>query len=133
MSATPAFATVPHTASVNVSTANTNRDGTGVVATLLTAPVATTNGTRVDDIAIKARVATTAGMIRFFLYDGTTHRFLTEVPVSAITPSASVAAFEDRTTLKNLGWIVQGGWSLRCSTEKGESFDVSVTNSGDFA
>jgi len=131
MSSTPAFATVPHNASVNIAVANATRTGTsGTLGTLITAASA---GTRVDDIAIKAQVTTTTGMIRFFLNDGTNFYLLAEVLVSAITASATVASFEDRTTLKNLGWILKTGWSIRVSTEKAESFDISVTRAGDFS
>jgi hypothetical protein len=125
MSTTPTFTGTIVSDAVNITTANANRDGTGTLGTLHTAAG---SGTRIDDLMIKARVTTTAGMIRFFLHDGTTYRLWREVLVSAITVSATVAAFEQQ--LSGLGLLLKAGWSLRVSTEKGESFDISLTNAG---
>ena len=127
MSATPNFVGAVENAAAAIATANANRDGTGTVATLFTA---SGNGARIDDIAIKARATTTAGMVRFFLHDGTNYRFLYEVAVTAVTPSATVKSFESY--LANLGWCLKSGWSIRVSTEKAEAFDVSITRMGAF-
>ena len=70
MSDLAAFASVPATAQVQIATANTARDGTGTIGTLITAPAA---GTRVDTIEICAAGATTLGMIRMFIHDGTSY------------------------------------------------------------
>lgn len=128
MSSTPNFASTPINAAVNIATANPNRDGTGTIGTVYTA---TTGGARIDDLYIKARVTTTAGMIRLWIHDGTTYRFWREIPVYAVTPSATAMSFE--TQLVGLGLILQSGWSLRASTEKAESFDITVTNAGSLA
>ncbi len=127
MSTQPIFATTIVSAAVNIATANPNRDGTGTVGTLYTAPA---NGARIDEIKIKAKVTTTAGMIRFFLHNGTTYFLLTEVLVTAITASATVAAFE--TSLYELGLVLESGWSIRVATEKAESFDISIVRGGEF-
>lgn len=70
--------------------ANTNRDGTGTVYTLVTGG---TNATRVDRVTVTALVTTTAGMWRFYIFDGTNYRLIKEAAVSAVTPSGTVAAF----------------------------------------
>jgi hypothetical protein len=103
------------------------RDGTGTIATVFTAG---SNGSRIDDIAITAIATTTAGIIRFFLHNGTTALLWKEVAVSAITPSATVSAFTS--SLTNMALILQTGWSLRASTEKSEVFNIHVTRAGDF-
>jgi len=126
MSTTPQYASTPKAATAVISTANTNRDGTGTLATLVTAG---SQGTRIDDISIAATGTTTAGMVRFFLHDGTNARLVREVPVSAITPSSTVAAFAS--VLLNLAWIIPTGWSLRVSTALAESFAIVVTRAGD--
>lgn len=126
---TPVFVQTAITKGVNIATANPNRDGTGVVATLYTVPTA--KQARIDGIKIKARVTTTAGMIRFWLHDGTTYYFLTEVPVAAITVSATAAAFER--AISGLNLLLDTGWSIRCATEKAESFDIILTNAGEFS
>lgn len=127
MSASPQFAAVAVNASQTIATANTARDGTGTIATLYTAPA---NGARIDDLMLKARGTTTAGMIRLFIHDGTNYHLWKEVPVTAITPSATLPSFEY--PLYELGLILQSGWGLRVSTEKAESFDVTITRGGTF-
>lgn len=121
------FVTTPQSAQVQVSVANTARDGTGTLGTLYTAPA---TGTRVDDFYIKATGTTTAGMVRMFVSDGTNHRLVDEFAVSAITPSATVATWSYRAT--NLGIVLENGWSLRFSTHNGEAFNIVMTRAGDF-
>jgi len=127
MSGSPAYAANPLNAAVNIAVANPNRDGTGTIGTLYTAP---TGGARIDDIWLKAKVTTTAGMIRLWLFDGTTYRLLREILVPVVVASATVASWEQ--ALTGLGIVLQATWSLRVSTEKGESFDVSITRGGTF-
>lgn len=126
MSTSPQYASFPLLGAATISTANTNRDGTGTMGTVLTAG---TNGSRVDDIDITAQGTTTAGMVRLFIHDGTTARLWREVPVTANTASSSNAAFFYRLT--GLALILKSGMSLRASTEKAESFNVLVSNGGD--
>lgn len=127
MSASPSYVGTPKSYQGQLSAANANRDGTGTVVTVATAG---TNGLRIDDITIKAQATTTAGMVRLFLHDGTNYRLWREVLVSAITPSATVAAFEEE--LKDLALVLEDGWSLRASTEKAEVINVIVTRAGSF-
>lgn len=128
MSASPQFVNTPANPATAVSTANTNRDGTGTVALLYTAPA---GGARIDDIAIKARATTTAGMLRFFLSaDGATFRLWKEINVTAITPSGTVQSFE--TLLLSLGLVLAAGMRVYCSTHNAEAFDVTVTKGGAF-
>lgn len=134
MSALQQYTSTPRSSSVRISTANTNRDGTGTIGTLFTGG---TSGSRVDDISIKATSTTTAGMIRFYksLDNGSTWRLLREVSVSAITPSGTVQSFES--VLSDLGWILPAGSGgttplLGVSTNNAETFDVMVNRGGDF-
>lgn len=127
MATTASYASTPGTASVRISTANTARDGTGTLGTLKTAGA---NGSRVDQLSICAISTTTAGMLRFFMSDGTNIRLLKEVPVAATTPSGTVQAFTS--SLTNLGWIMKTGWSLLVGTNNAESFDVICFDAGDF-
>lgn len=127
MSTTANFFRTPRTAVAQVTTANTARDGTGTIATVITGAA---SGTRIDDIEINATGTTTAGVIRLFLHDGTNARLLREILVGAITPSTSVAAFNTRLT--DLAIILQNAsWSLRASTNNAETFNVAVTRAGD--
>ncbi|HBY60991.1 MAG TPA: hypothetical protein DEH78_14305 [Solibacterales bacterium] len=115
---TPIFTLTPVIPVVQIATANTNRDGTGTMGTLLTGA---TDGTRVDAIKIKATGTTTAGTIRLFYYDGTNVRLIAEFPVNAITVSATVPAFEATIPMDI---IVPSAKELRVSTEKAETFNV---------
>lgn len=127
MATTASFVATPINAAINIATANTARDGTGTITNLYTAP---TTGVRIDDIWFKAKATTTAGMLRLWLHDGTNFRLWREILVPALTPSGTVASWESM--LSNLGLILQTGWSLRVSTDKAESFDISVTKAGTF-
>jgi len=122
MAAEPVFAVTPRIASVNVATANTNRDGTGTVATLITGA---STGTRIAEIVVQARVTTTAGMVRVFLHDGSTFFFFDEISVAAATASASVKATRVSTTYNNLV-LPSASWSVRVSTHNAESIDVTA-------
>jgi hypothetical protein len=125
----PIFTLTPQASCVGISTANTNRDGTGTIGTVLTAGAA---GTRIHRITIKATVTTTAGMVRLFIYTGATYYLWMEVPVTAITPSATVAAFSYVLSLfGESALVLPTGYSLRASTEKAENFNV-VAEGGDF-
>jgi hypothetical protein len=122
MATSPAFAVTPRIASVNIATANTSRDGSGTVATLITGSA---GGTRVVELVIKARVTTTAGQVRVFLHDGTTFFFFDEIAVAAATVSATVQGTRVSTTYNNLV-LPSASWSVRVSTEKAESIDVTA-------
>lgn len=121
------YAATPRAALGQVSTANTNRDGTGTLATIFTAG---STGSRVDDIVIVATGTTTAGMVRLFLHDGTNARLWQEVSVSAVTPSGTVPAWT--AALLNQALVLPSGWSLRASTHNAETFNVCVDRAGDF-
>jgi len=116
------FAITPRISSTNVATANTNRDGSGTVATLITGAAA---GTRVAEIVVKARVTTTAGMVRAWLYDGTNYRFLDEYSIAAATVSATVQGVRVSTTYANLV-LPSAAWSIVVSTHNAESIDVTA-------
>ena len=112
---------------VAISTANANRDGTGTVGTVLTAGA---QGTLIELIRVIALGTTTAGMIRLFIHDGSAFWFYAEIPVTAVTPSATVVAFaaeyQPTTPL-----VLPSGYSLRAATEKAESFHVTAVG-GEF-
>jgi len=112
------------------ATANTNRDGTGTLVTAA-AGVGTAGegvGKRINRVTVKATVTTTAGMIRFYYSpdSGTTNRLITELLVTAITASATVASFESVVTQLNGMMLSDSAGQLRWSTEKAETFNVLV-------
>jgi hypothetical protein len=121
------YAATVQNASAQVTTANTNRNGTGTIVSVMTGA---TNGTRIDDIYIVATGTTTAGVVRLFISDGTNIRLWQEVLVPAITPSTTVSVFN--ASLINVGLILENGWSLQASTNNSETFNILVTRAGDF-
>lgn len=111
-------------------TANTARDGTGTLATVISGA---STGTRVDDLTIIATATTTVGVIRLYVTTdgGTTNRLLREILVTAIVPSTTVATFTH--SISNLGLLLPNTNSqLRASTHIGEAFNVLVTRAGNF-
>jgi hypothetical protein len=127
MATTAQYAATVQNAQAQISTANTNRNGTGTIATVMTGA---TNGTRIDDISIVATGTTTAGVVRLFISDGTNVRLWQEILVSAITPSTTVQVWSY--TLLNQALLLESGWSLQASTNNAETFNVIVTRAGDF-
>ena len=127
MSTSAAYASTPKSAAVTISTANTNRDGTGTLVLLITAG---SSGTRIDDISIVAKATTTAGVVRLFKYNGTSYYLWKEILVNANTPSATNSVWSAR--LQNLALVLAPGWSLYASTHNAELFDVLIDRGGDF-
>jgi hypothetical protein len=117
----PAFPNVVNDGVVAISTANTNRDGTGTMGTVLTAG---TNGTRIEKVVIEAQGTTTAGMVRLFLHNGTTAFLITEQTIAAVTPSATLKAEHYAITGDPFPLSIPSGWSLRASTHNAEAFNV---------
>jgi hypothetical protein len=128
MASVPNFTNTPRLGVVQISTANTNRDGTGTIASLLTGVA---SGTRVDEIWIKATGTTTAGIIRVFvsLDSGSTWRLYTEKQVTAITPSGTTGAYDGRIGFTNFV-LPSASAVLGVSTHNAETFNV-VAHGGD--
>ena len=125
----PIFTLTPVIGSGVVSSANTNRDGTGDLVDIITGGA---NGTRITRITIQAVVTTTAGMIRLYIYDGSTTVLWKEIAVTAISVSASVIAFAY--ALEYLGdraLVLPANYVLRASTHNAEAFRV-IAEGGDF-
>lgn len=127
MSTTAQYASTVQSASAQISTANTNRNGTGTIVSVISGA---SSGTRVDDISIVATGTTTAGVVRLFISDGTNIRLWQEILVTAITPSTTVQVWSY--TLLNQALLLKSGWSLQASTNNSETFNVLVTRAGDF-
>jgi hypothetical protein len=132
MATTAQFTAQPIIDIAQVSTANTNRDGTGTIVTVATGPASSAGsgvGKRINRVIVHATGTTTAGVIRFFvsLDSGTTNRLILERLVPAITPSTSTVAF--RSEIGELvGMILPGGGAamIRASTNNAETFNITV-------
>lgn len=124
MANTPQYVSTPKSPTVTISTANANRDGTGTLGTLMTAGA---GGSRIDRIRINATSTTTAGAIRLFIGSA----LIQEIPVLANTPGAATPAWGVDVVFDN-GLILQASAVLKASTEKAESFALTVLSGGDF-
>jgi len=115
-----------------IATANAARTGAGTLGTVFTA-AASAAGSRIDRIAINATGTTTAGMIRLFVADaaGSSIRLIKEIPVVAITPSATQPSFSVEVVFDN-GLILENAATLRAGTEKSETFNITPIVAGDF-
>jgi len=120
MAYAPQFAATPRIAVAQVSVANTNRDGTGTIVTVLTAGA---SGTRVDYAAVKAVGSTSVGAVRLFVHDGTSASLLTEVPVPMTEPLSVDKTFEQLIELAG-GIVLPTGYSLRASTNAADTFNI---------
>lgn len=124
MATAPKFVSTPRIGITQVSTANTNRDGTGTTAAVLTGVAA---GTRVERVIVQATGTTTAGWVRLFLSTdgGTTKRLLREVAITAATPSTTVAAFNTEIDFSGSGLVLpDASAQLIASTHNAETFNV---------
>jgi hypothetical protein len=103
MATAPAFISTPRIATATISTANTNRDGTGTITSIMTGVAA---GTRVLEVVAQAAVsgAITAGLVTVFIStdSGTTWRLHDEIAIAGVTSSASVKASRNSATYSNL-------------------------------
>ena len=117
---TPIFTLVPVIGIQNFATANTNRDGSGTIATLVTAGA---DGTRIEAVEVVAQGTTTAGAVRLFIHDGANARLYKEIQVSAVTPAVGTevwrAIFIPVTPI-----ILPNTYSLRISTNNAETFNA---------
>ena len=128
MASSPSFIGTAKSTTAQISTANTARDGTGTLGTVYTAGA---SGGRVDVINITATGTTTAGMIRLFMSDASATWLVKEVPVVAITPSATQPAFSVDVVFDQ-GLILQATYLIKAGTNNANTFNVTIVNGGDF-
>ena len=124
MATTPNYIAAPRVAVVQISTANTARDGTGAMGSMSVGA----KGSKITLISATATGTTTAGMVRFFLFDGTTTFFWFEMIVDAITASATVSPWADGNP-ESIS--LPAGWQLRASTHNAETFNITMIG-GDY-
>ena len=112
VTATPIFAQAPYMACTTLAarTACTTRGPTATAnlaaANIIEIVPTSTNGLRIDSIQVNACstsfVAATAGnIVGIWVWDGTTAYLFTEILVTAVTPSTTVAGFTTTLTFAN--------------------------------
>jgi hypothetical protein len=89
MSSSAQYASTVKTGMTSISTANTNRDGTGTLGVVFTAGAA---GARIDKINTQASGTTTAGIVRYYLTKGRPGVTITSITFSTTTATVTTAA-----------------------------------------
>lgn len=118
---TPPMAQNTVLAKAQISTANTNRDGTGTIGTIYTAP---TEGARISYIRVKATGTTTAGIVRIYVKDsGGTYRLIAEISIAAVTPSATLTTAEGE-FYPTEPWLLLNGDVIGAAPHNAETFNV---------
>ena len=134
----PIFPLTPRSVGLSVIgasaiTARTAITGTTGLSLLFSAGV---NGSRIDTIILQATGTSLAGLIDFWIYDGTTSRLIYEASVTAVTPSTTTAGFNlvIATTSINGGvpLTLPSGSSLYASSQVASQLVGIVTNGGDY-
>lgn len=112
MASAPAFTATPRLAVASVSTANTARDGTGTIATVLTGVAA---GTRIERIRIVATADPADSIVNIFLHDGTTAWFFDSFDIG--NPTAASATVDPTIAEKAYQNLIlpSASWSIRAS------------------
>lgn len=111
MASTPTFASTPRLASADVSTANTNRDGTGTIATVITAASA---GTIINRLVLKSTGDPADSIVTVYLHDGTTAHLFDEFDLG--NPAAASTTLEGyRAERRYEDLVLPNGWSLRAA------------------
>lgn len=109
MASTPTFASTPRLGFGSVSTANTNRDGTGTIVDILTGVTA---GTRVERLVLQTTGNPSDSIVTIFLYDGTTYRLFDEFDLGdPAAASATVPGWRTERAYRDL-ILPSSSWKL---------------------
>lgn len=122
-------------AELSISTANTNRDGTGTIGTLYTAVAAASGGQGaiVQSITCVATGSTTAGVVRMWRKVSSTYTLLREFLVTAITPGVATEVFKlttaqgaDAMGRLTINLLLEPGDIIAFSTHNAETFNITA-------
>lgn len=109
ITATPSFAVTPRAAVVAVSTANTNRDGTGTIVDILTGA---STGTKVNEISVQATGDPADSVVTIYLHNGTSYFLFDEFDIGDPTAaSTTVTGYRVRRYYDNL-ILPSGSWKV---------------------
>lgn len=129
MATTPKVPAAQHLENgVNITTANTNTDGTtGAYGTIATGAA---TGTVIKKVKINAVGTVTEGWIRLFKKKGTTSFIVAQIYIAPAVPGAKVAAFMTEWVAPAPGGPTDGlalesaSYTLIANTNNGESFNL---------
>lgn len=122
MAVNPVFAATPRIGSVSIATADSSYTAPTNVGTLITGA---STGTKISEIVVKCAATSTLGIVRVFLYDGSTYWLFDEIGVAAATGSATVSQTRVSTTYNNL-ILPSSSWSIRVTTSISQTTHVTA-------
>lgn len=121
MASSPAFAATPRTVGGTISTANTNRDGTGTIGDIFQGG---TSGSEVKRLTIQATGTTTTGMIRLYSKISSSYFLIKEIPVDAITAAATTEVFRTQVVFDPPLTVQGSTYYVSASTNNAETFKL---------
>ena len=122
MAASPVFAVTPRMSAVSIATADSSYTAPTNVGTLITGA---STGTRVAEIVVKCAATSALGIVRIFLYDGSTYWLFDEISTAAATGSTTVLQTRVSTTYNNL-ILPSASWSVRVTTSISQATHVTA-------
>lgn len=100
MASSPNFTGTPRMGIASVSTANTNRDGTGTIVDILTGA---SSGTKISEVVIKSTGRPADSIVTLFLFDGVTNWLFDEIDLGApAASSTTISAYRTSVQYTNL-------------------------------
>lgn len=100
MASSPSFAATVRHGVGSVSTANTNRDGTGTIVDILTAGA---SGSKIEEIVVKATGDPADCTLVIYIYDGATYQVYDEWDLNnPAAGSTTVASYREARSYENL-------------------------------
>lgn len=98
MSTQAQYASIPKTGMCSISTANTNRDGTGTLGIVLTATGTPGSGTRIDKIVTVASGTVTNGVVRYYITKGRPGVTIASISFASTTATVTTSTNHGLTT-----------------------------------
>lgn len=112
MGASPVFASTPRVGVGAVSTANTNRDGTGTIVDIITGVTA---GTRIDRVVATATDNPADSVLNLFLHDGSTSYLFDQIDLNDPTAAGTnVESYRVEKAYEDL-YLPSSSWKLRAA------------------
>lgn len=119
----PTFTREANVTFAALTTANTNTDGSSSVVNLTTGG---TNGSLLLALRVQAQVTTTSGIIRIYLYDGSSASSLIfEFDVPAVTLGSSSPGYS-AVWVPEHRFIIPQNYILRAAPTKSEAFALTA-------
>lgn len=135
---TPIFPLTPVSTGLSVVNASAITARTAITGTtgLSLCFTAGANGSRIDTSVMQATGTTLAGVMDFWIYDGTTSRLFYEQAVSVVTGSTTVIGLNSAINWTNVNGgvplLLPTGYALYCSSQVASQLIGVLTQGGSY-